>query len=121
MARAAISSANAASLSASPWASRVAVREHSRWIAVRMMTSGSGTFSAATIMLETKLMLLLLSSCVRWQWKEGAGARLVRAIALAARAQHLRFQRRDAGDVHQDPVHEDRRQQCRPTPRILKG
>ena len=58
MARAAISSANSASLSASPWASRVAVREHSRWIAARMTTSGSGTRSAVPIMLETKLMVL---------------------------------------------------------------
>ena len=56
MARAAISSANAASLSALPIASRVAVREHSRWIAARMTTSGSGTRSAVTIMLETTLM-----------------------------------------------------------------
>ena len=34
-----------------------------------------------------------------------------RRVALAARAQHLLFQRRDAGDVDQEPVHEDRRQQ----------
>ena len=53
--------------------------------------------------------------------KNGAGARLVVAIAIAARAQHLRFQRRDAGDVDQDPVHEDRRQQRRQTPRIAKA
>ena len=50
MARAAISSANQASLSALPVASRVAVREHSRWIAARMMTSGSGTRSAVPMM-----------------------------------------------------------------------
>ena len=57
-------------------------------------------------------------SCLRQPRKERAGARLVVAIAIAARAQHLRFQRRDAGDVDQDPVHEDRRQQRRQTPRI---
>ena len=45
-----------ASLSASPLASRAAVREHSRWIAARMMTSGSGTRSAVPMMVETKLM-----------------------------------------------------------------
>ena len=56
MARAAISSANQASLSALPVASRVAVREHSRWIAARMMTSGSGTRSAVPMIVETKLM-----------------------------------------------------------------
>ena len=56
MARAAISSANDASLSALPLASLVAVREHSRWIAARMMTSGSGTRSAVPMIVETKLM-----------------------------------------------------------------
>ena len=56
MARAAISSANAASLSVLPVASRVAVREQSRWIAARMTTSGSGTRSAVPMMVETKLM-----------------------------------------------------------------
>ena len=56
MARAAMAPANAASLSALALASRVAVREHSRWIAARMMTSGSGTRSAVPIILETKLM-----------------------------------------------------------------
>ena len=61
MARAAISPANAASLSALPLASRVAVREHSRWIAARMIRSGSGTRSAVPMMLETKLMWPSLS------------------------------------------------------------
>jgi len=56
MARAAISSAKKASLSALPLASRVAVREHSRWIAARMMRSGSGTRSAVPIVQDTKLM-----------------------------------------------------------------
>jgi hypothetical protein len=56
MARAAISSAKAASLSALPPASRVAVREQSWWIAARMMASGSGTRSAVPMIDETKLM-----------------------------------------------------------------
>ena len=54
--RAAISSANQASLSEFPVASRVAVREHSPWIAARMMTSGSGTRSAVPMMVEAKFM-----------------------------------------------------------------
>jgi hypothetical protein len=54
--RAAISPANEASLSALPAASCVAVREHSRWIAARMMASGSGTRSAVPMIVETKLM-----------------------------------------------------------------
>ena len=56
MARAAISSANEASLSASALASRVAVREHSRWMAARTTTSGNGTRSAVPMILDTKLM-----------------------------------------------------------------
>ena len=56
-------------------------------------------------------------SLVRRQRKERAGTRLIVAIALAARAQHLLFQRRNAGDVDQDPVHEDRRQQRGRSPR----
>ena len=35
---------------------RVAVREQSWWIAARMTTSGSGTRSAAAMIVETKLM-----------------------------------------------------------------
>lgn len=57
---------------------------------------------------------------LRRQRKEPAGARLVVAIALAAGAQHLILKRRDAGDVDEDPVHEDRRQQGRPAPRIIR-
>ena len=56
MARAAMSSAKEASLSALPLASRVAVREHSRWIAARITMSGSGTRSAVPMIEETKLM-----------------------------------------------------------------
>jgi hypothetical protein len=55
-ARAAISSANKASLSVSPLASRVAVREHNRWTAVRITRSGSGTRSAVPMILDAKLM-----------------------------------------------------------------
>jgi hypothetical protein len=56
MARAAIASANQASLSAFPVASRVAVREHSRLIAARTMTSGNGTRSAVPMMVDAKFM-----------------------------------------------------------------
>jgi hypothetical protein len=56
MVRAAISSANAASVAALPSAIRAAVREHSRWIAARMMRSGSGTHSAVPMIRETKLI-----------------------------------------------------------------
>jgi hypothetical protein len=56
MARSAISAANEASLSALPAESLVAVREHSRWIAARMMASGSGTRSAVPMTVETNLM-----------------------------------------------------------------
>jgi hypothetical protein len=45
-----------ASLSASPPASRVAVREHNRWTAARIKRSGSGTRSALPMILDTKLM-----------------------------------------------------------------
>src|SRR5439155_17024832 len=120
MARAVISSANQASLSALPLASLVAVREHNRWTAARMMASGNGTRSAVPIMVETKLMRPL-PSCLRWQREKRTGTGLIVAVALAARAQHLLLQRRNAGDVDQDPVHEDRRQQARPSPGIEKG
>jgi hypothetical protein len=56
LARAAIASANQASLSAFPVASRVAVREHSRLIAARTMTSGNGTRSAVPMMVDAKFM-----------------------------------------------------------------
>src|SRR5215207_2360227 len=100
-----------------------------------MMASGSGTRSAVPIMVETKLMWPLPSfpgmislrdgfhfsgSCVRWQREELTGTGLILAVVLAARAQHLRFQRRNAGLIDQDPVHEDRRQQRRPSEGIEK-
>jgi hypothetical protein len=56
MARATISSASQASLSAFPVASLVAVREQSWWMAARIMASGSGTRSAVPMIMETKLM-----------------------------------------------------------------
>ena len=62
MARAAISSASQASLSAFPVASRAAVREQSWRMAARMMTSGNGTRSAAPMIVETKLMWPLPSA-----------------------------------------------------------
>src|ERR1700750_2768245 len=106
MSRSAISRAKAAPRSLLPLARRMAVREHSRWIAARMITSGSGTRSAVSMMADMKLMRCSGSCLCRRQREELAGAGLVVAIALAARAQHLRFQRRDAGDVDEDPVHE---------------
>src|SRR5436190_6272092 len=137
MARAAISSAKAASFLAplleSPSASRAAVREHKRLIAARMIASGSGTRSAVPIMVATKFMChslclhdpsalgrCLQRSCVRRQRKETTGTRLIIPIALAARAQHLLFQGRDAGHMDQDPVHEDRREQARQAPGIVE-
>jgi hypothetical protein len=60
-----MSSANAASFAASALASRVAVREHSRWIAARITMSGSGTRSAVPIIEETKLIGSLLSAAAR--------------------------------------------------------
>src|SRR5512134_3450295 len=43
--------------------------------------------------------------------EERARAFLVAAVGLAARAQHVLLQRRDAGDVPQEPVHARRSRQ----------
>src|SRR6202023_2775306 len=51
---------------------------------------------------------------------EQAGARLIVTVALAPRNQHLLLERRDAGDMYQDPIHESGRQQARPAPGIEK-
>ncbi len=59
-------------------------------------------------------------SPARRQRKEDAGARLIVAVALAARTQHLLLKRRDAGNIYQDPVHEGRRQQRRPAPSVIR-
>src|SRR5262245_52146267 len=97
-----------------------------------MIASGSGTRSAVPMMVETKFMWPLPSvearsewpyfpeSCLRWQRKESTRTQLIVAIALAAGAQQLLLQRRDAGRVNQDPVHEDRRQQRRDTPGVIE-
>lgn len=50
--------------------------------------------------------------------EEGVGARLMVAVAVAPRAQHLRFERRDAGHTDEEPVDQDRCQQRRKAPRI---
>jgi hypothetical protein len=54
----------------SPW--RAAVREHRRWIAARIMTSGSRTRSAVPMIVETKLMA---HSLLRREWEEAGGSR----------------------------------------------
>ena len=53
--------------------------------------------------------------------EEGAGARLVGAKRVAAAAQHRALQRRNAGDVHQQPVHESRCRQRQPAQRVAAG
>src|SRR5246127_1743325 len=85
-----------------------------------MMMSGSGTRSAVSMIVDMKLIELFLLALFHWwpHWKERTRTRLIRAIELAAGAQHLLFQRRDAGDVDQDPVHEGRRQRRRKAPGI---
>src|ERR1700741_265610 len=104
MGRWANSATKAASRSALAAASLVAVCEQKRWIAARMIASGNGTRSAVPIRVETKLMEQLplwlahdpcdtaarfSGSCVvRRQGKDLVGTRLIRAIALAAGAQH---------------------------------
>ena len=57
--------------------------------------------------------------CRSWSWqllqvarggagKERIGARLIGAKCVAAALQHVRFERRNAGDVHQEPIHAGR-------------
>ena len=82
-----------ASLSASPLASRVAVREHSRWIAARMTRSGSGTRSAVPMIGDDSgspcdRLPLSLVAAERTRWcatdSRGSARRASAASALPA-------------------------------------
>ena len=55
------------------------------------------------------------------QGPERADPRLVGAERVPAGSQHMRLERRDAGDVHEQPVHEGRPRERQPAPRIAAG
>src|SRR5687767_15686610 len=114
MAREAMAAANSASAAAPASAKRVAVRPTNAEIPARTSASGIGARSAAAIVLDIRLMAN--GSRFGWKREKAAGTRPVRTPRIATRARHLLLERRHAGDVVQNPEHEERRQQRGKTP-----
>src|ERR1700722_13932177 len=104
MGRLDISLAKSISDAPSPRASFRRVRPTRNDTAAEVTASVIGTRSMTLVATVTRLIRKILGR----QEEKRADTRLVGTERIAARLEHLLFQQRDTGDMHQQKIHESR-------------